>query len=80
MAKMLSVGLLFLAVCQTYSYAAPFPQGKNNLFFYLYFLKFVQIFEKQSQLIGTQAYCSENNGKLWLKQRQFLLNSDATHK
>ena len=26
---MLSVGLLFLAVCQTYSYAAPFPQGKN---------------------------------------------------
>ena len=40
MAKMLSVGLLFLAVCQTYSYAAPFPQGKNN-FFYPYFLKFV---------------------------------------
>ena len=29
-AKMLSVGLLFLAVCQTYSYAAPFPQGKNK--------------------------------------------------
>ena len=32
MAKMLSVGLLFLAVCQTYSYAAPFPQGKNKFF------------------------------------------------
>ena len=42
MAKMLSVGLLFLAVCQTYSYAAPFPQGKNKIkFFYRYFLKFV---------------------------------------
>ena len=33
MAKMLSVGLLFLAVCQTYSYAAPFPQGKKKNYF-----------------------------------------------
>ena len=35
MAKMLSVGLLFLAVCQTYSYAAPFPQGKNKIYIFL---------------------------------------------
>ena len=73
MAKMLSVGLLFLAVCQTYSYAAPFPQGKNKIkFFYRYFLKFVQIFEKQSQLIENQAYCSENIGKLWLNEDNFV--------
>ena len=41
MAKMLSVGLLFLAVCQTYSYAAPFPQGKNKKSVDPLLLKFV---------------------------------------